>query len=240
MIDNNPDTLSLALNGPNVIQLRESGEILAHMVGMYWWSLDNNPEAVQIAAGQSELVQLDENGDVWRFTNSSCQGWGVCRDGWVMIGKGYTTGVAVGDGPDQVYRLTQQNFYDAESDSSTTRTSIYAYNGESCFFINGGDYARCPDWHLLDLNAGQTIRIMAAGNELYKLHKSGDIWRYTGQSCASATNDDFYCDSWEGTWELLDNSGATGGFVSDGVELYRMYTPPISMKTRRTCDDCAW
>jgi predicted Zn-dependent protease len=71
--------------------------------------------------------------------------------------------------------------------------------------IYGG---RFPDWQQLDANPA-TSAITAANNELYQLHDTGSIWRYTGTPMTG--------------WQQLDANPATKAITAANNELYQLH-----------------
>jgi hypothetical protein len=63
--------------------------------------------------------------------------------------------------------------------------------------------------------------ISSGGNNLYQLHRSGLIWKYTGTPCAG--------DSCPG-WQLLDNNSATVAIAADGNNLYQLHRSGLIWK----------
>jgi V8-like Glu-specific endopeptidase len=84
---------------------------------------------------------------------------------------------------------------------------VWRYTGTPC----SGE--SCPGWQLLDNNAA-TLRISAAGNNLYQLHNSGRIWRFTGTACSGES-----CPG----WQMLDNNAASIGIVAADNNLYQLH-----------------
>ncbi len=106
--------------------------------------------------------------------------------------------------------------------------------------------AHFPNWELLDNNP-VSIDIVAEGNELYQLHNSGAIWKYTGTPLTGweqldnnpatkqiAAGGNLYQRHetgaiWKYTgtpftgWELLDNNPETSAIVAEGNELYQLH-----------------
>jgi Astacin (Peptidase family M12A) len=69
-------------------------------------------------------------------------------------------------------------------------------------------YPKFANWQLLDNNPA-TADIVAAGNNLYQLHKNGRIWKYTGTPLTG--------------WQELDNNLATKKIVAAGGNLYQIH-----------------
>jgi predicted Zn-dependent protease len=68
---------------------------------------------------------------------------------------------------------------------------------------------RFPDWQQLDNNSA-TVGIEADGNDLYQLHNTGSIWKFTGTPLTG--------------WLELDNNPATVGIEADGNDLYQLHS----------------
>jgi hypothetical protein len=68
--------------------------------------------------------------------------------------------------------------------------------------------AQFPNWQMLDNNPA-TQAIAADGSELYQLHKTGLIWRYTGTPLTG--------------WQQIDNNPATKKIVAAGGHLYQLH-----------------
>jgi V8-like Glu-specific endopeptidase len=64
------------------------------------------------------------------------------------------------------------------------------------------------NWQQLDNNAA-SVAIIADGNNLYQLHKTGLIWKYTGTPFTG--------------WQELDNNPATKQIVAAGGQLYQIH-----------------
>ena len=56
--------------------------------------------------------------------------------------------------------------------------------------------------------------IDAGTNQVYQLHKNGEIWRSTGQPCSGDT-----CPG----WQRLDNNPSTKSIVAAGLNLYQLH-----------------
>jgi hypothetical protein len=78
-------------------------------------------------------------------------------------------------------------------------------------------------------NNGATIGIFAADNNLYQLHNSGRIWRFTGAACSGES-----CPG----WQMLDNNGSTGRLAAGGDQLYQIHMARTPMARTRTCEEC--
>ncbi|MBL7537655.1 hypothetical protein, partial [Escherichia coli] len=66
---------------------------------------------------------------------------------------------------------------------------------------------------MLDNNPA-TIAIFANGTDLYQLHNTGKIWRYTSTPCSG--------DNCPG-WPMLDNNPATTAIAAAGNALYQLH-----------------
>jgi len=58
------------------------------------------------------------------------------------------------------------------------------------------------------------LDIAADGNDLYELHRTGKIWRYTGTACSGNS-----CPG----WQMLDNNPIAGRIAAAGGQLYEMH-----------------
>ena len=56
----------------------------------------------------------------------------------------------------------------------------------------------CPGWQMLDDNTA-AVMIAADSTNLYQLHNTGKIWRYTGTPCSGSS-----CPG----WQMLDDNTA--------------------------------
>ena len=65
-----------------------------------------------------------------------------------------------------------------------------------------------PNWQLLDNNPA-TVAIASDGAQLYQLHRTGLIWRYTGTPLTG--------------WQELDNNPASAQIVTSGGHLYQRH-----------------
>lgn len=72
----------------------------------------------------------------------------------------------------------------------------------------GKIYPKTPAWQLLDNNAATISAISDAGN-LYQLHNSGKIWRYTGPPVTG--------------WQEIDNNPASKKIVTSAGYLYQLH-----------------
>ncbi|KAF4436885.1 zincin [Fusarium albosuccineum] len=70
---------------------------------------------------------------------------------------------------------------------------------------SNGDFS---DWQQLDNNVA-TGSIVTDGADLYQLHKTGLIFKYTGTPLTS--------------WQQLDNNPATVKIVASGGKLYQLH-----------------
>jgi hypothetical protein len=64
-----------------------------------------------------------------------------------------------------------------------------------------------PDWRLID-NNGSTLNVTAGGGNVYQMHESGHVWKYTGTPMV---------------WDLIDENLATRQIVADGGELFQLH-----------------
>jgi hypothetical protein len=78
-------------------------------------------------------------------------------------------------------------------------------------------------------NNGASIGIVADGSNLYQLHNTGRIWRFTGTACSGES-----CPG----WQMLDNNGSTGRLTSGGNQLYQIHTARTPMARQRSCQEC--
>jgi hypothetical protein len=69
-------------------------------------------------------------------------------------------------------------------------------------------YPKFPSWQLLD-NNHDTISTAAADGNLYQLHKTGKIWKYTGTPLTG--------------WQMLDNNPASVKIIATGGSLYQLH-----------------
>jgi hypothetical protein len=81
---------------------------------------------------------------------------------------------------------------------------------------------------MLDNNAA-TVTIAAAGSNLYQLHNSGRIWRFTGTACSGNS-----CPG----WQMLDNNSNTGRLAAGGNKLYQIHTARAPTARARICQEC--
>jgi hypothetical protein len=63
-------------------------------------------------------------------------------------------------------------------------------------------------WQMLDNNSATTA-ILADGDDLYQLHNTGKIWKYTGTPLSG--------------WQMLDNNPASIDIVANGSHLYQLH-----------------
>ena len=80
---------------------------------------------------------------------------------------------------------------------------------------------------MLDDNP-EALDIAADGDNLYELHKTGLIWRYTGKPCNGNT-----CTG----WQMLDNNPIAGRIAAAGGHLYEMHLA-IEPLSQGPCYDC--
>ncbi|KAF4456706.1 peptidase m12 [Fusarium austroafricanum] len=72
----------------------------------------------------------------------------------------------------------------------------------------GSVYPKFAAWQLIDNNA-QTASIAVDGADIYQLHKSGLIWKFTGTPITG--------------WQILDNNSATRKIVAANGRLYQLH-----------------
>lgn len=80
---------------------------------------------------------------------------------------------------------------------------IVAPDTVKCLFVS-----TFPDWQELDDNPA-SVAIVADGGDLYQLHNTGKIWKYTGTPIAG--------------WQELDNNPATKQIVASAGHLYQIH-----------------
>ncbi|RMZ89666.1 hypothetical protein DV736_g3107, partial [Chaetothyriales sp. CBS 134916] len=83
-------------------------------------------------------------------------------------------------------------------------TDINAKDGQFAASI----YPKNQGWQLLDNNAA-TVNLVTANDNLYQLHNTGKIWKYTGTPLTG--------------WQQLDNNPATKKIVAAGSNLYQLH-----------------
>ncbi|CAM1502198.1 Fc.00g041820.m01.CDS01 [Cosmosporella sp. VM-42] len=79
----------------------------------------------------------------------------------------------------------------------------------------GSVYPKFASWQLIDNNSA-TISIVVDGANLYQLHNSGRIWKYTGTPLTG--------------WQELDNNSATTKIVAAGGSLYQLHKTGLIWK----------
>lgn len=220
-----------ALSAQPVYRLHDSGDLWVAKAEncrgepcVVWHLLDNNPKTQEITAGGQPttpdgepiggfdplkappdappLYQRRTDGTIWLYTGKPCIG-GSCP-GWQLIDKSPQTASIVAAG---------EHLYQRHNTGA-----IWSYNGTPC-----RPDGSCPGWQQLDNNP-DTAEIIAAGrpspeaHALYKRHKDGTIWRYTGSPCSDTS-----------CWQRLDNNPKTReltaavGLRSDGVAVHALY-----------------
>ena len=198
-IDDNSQTVEILVAGSEIYQRHGNGRVWRYLGAPRDWELlGDNANTVQIAADNAGLYRRLSNGSVERYDGPPMTGW------LQLDGNTATVDIVAGagalyqrhsDGSVWRYTGTPMTGWQQIGNSATSVAVCADDSGGVYQLLNTGEvqlYEAQPltrPWQSLDSNPA-TVRIVAAGTDLFQLHRDGKIWQYTGHlldiDCGSA------------------------------------------------------
>lgn len=215
MLDNNNRTKEIVVDGDNLYQIHDNGNIYQFtgtpMTG--WRQLDNNPYSDRLVAANGELYQLHSTNAIWKYTGTPFTGWELIDNQRLPATKLVATRgiVAKSDGSQRVKQYTgvplatwTELFYEdygtfglcaADGELYTsTRSFVWKYTGTP------------GKWQFL-LNHAGVDKIACYGKDVYAYTRGASVYKWTGVP---------------GKWDLIDNSGLTTSITAGARGFYQI------------------